>query len=182
MKEGPSLSSRAQGGVLCAPKNKITKYYEIRRQGKTKLSLKYFKNKLKFSLKKREITRLAHSLALACLFFSCSLFVRPTPNRPSPITSINLNTELLNVVTHVSDQPLLPSIDRRQSHTISSQVQVFVTVLSPKRSSNFKFLKRRKQSVLTSRLSPSLVGNLCRQVSSFAIVNQQTMMMPLLVN
>jgi hypothetical protein len=51
MKEGPSLFSRAQGGVLCAPKNKKTKYYEIRRQGKTKLYFKYSENKLKFNLK-----------------------------------------------------------------------------------------------------------------------------------
>jgi hypothetical protein len=67
MKEGPSLSSRAQGGVFSPLKIKKTKYYEIRRQGKTKLSLKYFENKLKFNLKKREFTLLGLSLALLAL-------------------------------------------------------------------------------------------------------------------
>jgi hypothetical protein len=36
-KKGHHYSAGRKGGVLCTPKNKKAKYYEIRRQGKTKL-------------------------------------------------------------------------------------------------------------------------------------------------
>jgi hypothetical protein len=105
MKEGQSLSSRAQGGVLCAPKNKKTKYYEIRRQGKTKPEFSFFENKLKFNLKKREFTRF-WPLSLAALSSFSPSFV------PSPITHhvINHQLELLNDcrshLVSINDQPL----------------------------------------------------------------------------
>jgi hypothetical protein len=117
MKEGQSLSSRAQGGVLCAPKNKKTKYYEIRRKGKTKLSHTFSENKLNFNLKKREFTRFrplslaacSHALSLMLSLHSCSspsFLPFSFAHHPSRHQPSNTTQQLPIDLVSINDQPL----------------------------------------------------------------------------
>jgi hypothetical protein len=159
MKEGPSLSSRAQGGVLCAPKNKKTKYYEIRIQGETKLSSSFFENKLKFNLKKREFTRSLPSLSLL------SRLIPPTAqSMASPSIS---NIELLASSPNIE---LLASSLQRPTISIVSSSYLSVTFLFPS-VWNFKFLKRsstfdRCRSIAFNSVAVDSITS-CGQVSSF---------------
>jgi hypothetical protein len=55
-KKGHHYSVGNKGGFFATLKIKKRKYYEIRRQGKTKLSHTFSENKLKFNLKRQEFT------------------------------------------------------------------------------------------------------------------------------
>jgi hypothetical protein len=160
-KKGHHYSAGRKGGVLCAPKNKKTKYYEIRRQGKTKLYFKYSENKLKFNLKKREFTRSRPSL----LSRLRSFFVRP--HAPSTINHQPSNSST-SPAQLVSDQPL--SIINRLTPPITHHLIPTLCHHPLSRASKFKTLKQSKAIRLD--LSPSLLGLpqgkiLCGQVSSF---------------
>jgi hypothetical protein len=165
------------GGVLCTLKiKKRSNEVQNPKTGKNKTDHQNSENKLNFNFKKREFTRLGLLLSLACALSLCSSAHhapinhqtpqhRPTPSHlisDQPLSIINQSTPPIASPSH----PNSPS----SSSLLSIEIQNFET----------KQANRLAPCPRSSRLPQGKF--LCEQVSSFAIVNQQTMKMSLLFN